>query len=118
MMTENTLLRDLIKNLPKFKGKGYRVSTGFSNKVSAFDIIKFESIELGNFQEYQHISQEIMEKLKHISAKDIVWVTKTKNDATRYGKMEDINEVYDLGTNPKIIAEDGDGGFLVLKSTK
>ena len=103
------------QNIPKFKGIAYRADSGYSHSPSdtAYDVVKFESEELGNKGEYAHLSKEIIEKLKDIPAKDIVWVTKTKAKASEYGE---VDKVYDLGDNPRIIAEDGDGGFLVLKS--
>lgn len=110
-----------LNSLPDFKGKAYRVDTGFiqGNKTSALDVINFEENELGN-KEYGHLSSEQRNALKNYNAKDIVWVTKLKSDAARYSEG-DISSVEDytnqLGDNPKIITEDGDGGYLVFRGT-
>ncbi len=101
-------------DLPKFEGTGYRADTGFSQDpgTTAYDVVKFESDDSGNIKDFEHLGEGVLETLKGIPAKDVVWVTKDKAVAATYGE---VDEVYDLGDNPKILAEDGDGGFLVLK---
>jgi len=77
--------------------------------------VDFEADELGNedVQIGREKAKELGIDLSQYSHKDIVWVTKSKEDAERYGDAEDVQEVpIESGT---IIAEDGDGGFLILK---
>jgi len=101
------------QNIPKFEDVAYRAETGFTPRGSAFDVVQFERDELGNKEDFAHLSENFVERLKNIQARDVVWVTKTKKVASRYGIAD---KVFDLGENPRIIAEDGDGGFLILKS--
>jgi hypothetical protein len=77
------------------------------------DIIKFEEQELGN-KDYNHLSLQIRKKFSKIRADKAIWVCKTKKDAQQYGKPEIIN----IGKNPKIIAYDYCGGYLILKEEK
>jgi hypothetical protein len=101
-----------LKSLPKWQGKAYRGYTGYENKnLSAFDVIKFESIELGNYKDFKHLTEEILNELHQYPAKNITWVTKSKQIARHYG---DVYEVEDI-QNARIIAEDGDNGYLILK---
>lgn len=104
----------IVEKLPKFEGKAYRAETGFiqDKGTTAADVVKFEEEELGNFEDFKHLTPEVKSELAKYPAKDIAWITKNKEDAETYGV---VDEVYDLGKNPKIIAEDGDGGYLVLK---
>ena len=89
-----------------------RPKAGFSPRGNAYDVVKFEGDELGNIQDFVHLSESFIENLKNVRARDIVWVTKDIKTASRYGTAD---KVFDLGKNPRIIAKDGDGGFLVLK---
>jgi hypothetical protein len=103
--------------LEKTSGTFYRVDTGMtqSRNATAKDIVDFEADELGNedVQIGREKAKELGIDLSQYSHKDIVWVTKSKEDAERYGAPEDVQEVpIENGT---IIAEDGDGGFLILK---
>jgi hypothetical protein len=101
-------------NIPKFQSSAFRVDSGFKAPGSAFDVIEYAKNEEGNVEEYSHLSLSLLRALKTVPAKDIIWVTKTKNDAKRYADMGEIEQVTHLGKNARIIAEDGDGGFLVL----
>jgi len=110
---ESKKLNESLRDLPVWNGIGYRVPSGFRERnATAADVIKFEMEEHGNVEEYQHLDKQTMEELNKYSFDDIVWVTKTKKDATRYGNIEDIESIQI--TNGRLIAEDGDGGYLVL----
>jgi hypothetical protein len=94
-----------------FKGKAFRAETGFRHgeETTAQDIINFETIELGN----AHILRQAKETgidLAKIPAGQVIWVTKTRKAAERYGEPKEI----DLGGNPPILATDGEGGYLVF----
>ena len=99
-----------MNNLPLYIGKAWRAESNliFGGKT-ILDIIKFEEQELGN-KDYDHLSLKIRKKLSKITADKAVWVCKTKQDAMQYGKAE----IIDIGKNPKIIAEDNCGGYLIL----
>jgi len=103
--------------LEKTSGIFYRVDTGMtqSKNATAKDIVDFEADELGNedVQIGREKAKEMGIDLSQYSHKDIVWVTKSKEAAERYGASEDVQEVpIQSGT---VIAEDGDGGYLILK---
>jgi len=102
-----------LNSLPKYKGKAYRGMTLYNNyKLTAFDVIKFESVELGNYKDFKHLTIQMLDELHQYPASDIVWVTKDKTIAGHYGE---VKEVY--GThNARIIATDGDNGYLILKT--
>lgn len=125
--TQETALKDSAGH-PIWQGVAYRVETGnlsISHRDSAADIINFERDELENTSETDHLTKEEMEYLKGRSSEDLVWVTKTKKDAARYaledlGKevtQTEINMVDEpfIPPNSVILAEDGDGGYLILK---
>jgi hypothetical protein len=98
--------------LPIYKSKAYRAESNLLVRgYTALDVIRFEERELGNVEDFKHLSKSMRKKLSKISSKEIVWVCKTKEEANDYGEAEQI----DIGKNPKIIAEDNCGGYLVLK---
>jgi len=108
----NTNCKELsiLKSLPCFEGKAYRVDYGlpYGRGVTAYDVIRYEEEELGN---NNNVSQAILAALKKIPAPGIVWVTKNIEDAKVYG--DNVQEV-PLDEGSRIIGEDGDGGYLVL----
>lgn len=81
--------------------------------MTAFDIVMYEKKELGNSVQFKHLTKNDLLELKKYSGNSIVWVTKNKRDAGRYKDYGEMHEV--TFVNPKIIAEDGDGGYLVLE---
>ena len=100
-----------LKSLPKWRGKAYRGYTGYSNGIlTAFNVIEFECVELGNYKDFKHLTEEMLNELHQYPASSIVWVTKTKKDAEYYGKVYEID-----GDNARIIATDGDNGYLILQ---
>jgi hypothetical protein len=107
-----------IEKLKDFTGKAYRVdieNIGIPNKATAGDIVRFEREELGNTMD---VPDELLGELDGYSHRDIVWVTRTRDDARFYlseGMMaRDISSFY-LPANSKIVADDGQGGYLVLR---
>ncbi len=102
-----------LMTLPLFRGKGYRAETfNFPKQGFALDLIKYDESELGNVDEFRHLTAEMRRALATVPIRDITWVTKSRKAAEKYG---DPDEVYDRGRSPRIIAKDGDGGFLILK---
>ena len=100
-----------LKALPKWQGKAFRADTGYRNTgKTAFDVVKFECTELGNFGDFEHLTEEMLNELHQYPASSIVWVTKTKKDAEYYGKVYEID-----GDNARIITTDGDNGYLILQ---
>ena len=100
-----------------FEGKAYRVdieNIGIPRGATAGDVVRFEEEELGN---ELGVTDEVLRQLDRYSASDVVWVTKKKEDAKYYLSegmtMADITTI-DLGKG-RIVAEDGQGGFLVLR---
>lgn len=99
-----------------------------TRKATAADVVRFEQDELDN---RLGVSAETIQELEKHSASDVVWVTKLKEDAARYGVEAGMEEaitpkqieelVDDISAQVeggKIIATDGEGGYLVLKPTK
>jgi hypothetical protein len=101
----------IFESLPRFEGKAYRVDYGlpYGRGVTAYDVIRYEERELGN---NNNVPRSILAALKKIPAPGIVWVTKNIEDAKVYGA--NVQEV-SLDEGSRIIGEDGDGGYLVLK---
>ena len=98
--------------LPIFSGQAWRADTGLLIKgKTALEVVEFEEQELGNTDDFKHLSAELRATLATIPASEIVWVTKRKKDADRYGEAERV----DLGEAALVLAEDGDGGYLILK---
>ena len=101
----------IFESLPRFEGKAYRVDYGlpYGRGVTAYDVIRYEERELGNDN---NVPRSILFALKKVPATGIVWVTKNIEDAKVYGN--NIQEVL-LDEDSRIIGEDGEGGYLVLK---
>lgn len=91
-----------------YKGKAYRSPTGFKVDGTAADVVRYEQEELGN---NLGVSKEQLKELEKHPSSDIVWVTRTKAEAARYGGPEEIDV-----TGGKIIADIGPDGVLVLKA--
>ncbi len=94
----------------RFLGPAWRAETGYRHSVAdtAADVVNYEQNELGN---PLGVPAETVAELHNRPAGDLVWVTRTRKAAGRYG----YPEKYLLPAGSKAIAEDGDGGFLVLK---
>jgi len=102
---------NIFKSLPCFEGKAYRVDYDlpYGRGVSAYDVIKYEEEELGNDN---NVPRAILSALKKVPGPGLVWVTKNIEDAKVY--RDNVQEVL-LDEGSRIIGEDGEGGYLVLK---
>lgn len=91
------------------KNPFWRTVTGYHHEkgVTAGDVVRYEQQELGN--DYG-ITEKQLKELDRYPAWCLVWVTKKKKDAKRYGRPQ----LFDVGKDYKVIAEDGDGGYLIL----
>jgi hypothetical protein len=103
---------------PLLEGKTYRVhieNWGIPGKATAADVVRFEEAELGN---KYNLSDSLLKELDNYNQRDTMWVTKEKVDAEYYLSdgmtEEDISEI-DLPKGSRIIAEDGQGGYLILR---
>jgi len=96
----------------------YRVPSGFENsrETTAKDVIDFEDKEYGNTGEAngaRRIAAENNIDLSKVPARDVIWVTRTKTAARRYG-----SDIWDEPIeNALILVDDGDNGYLVLKNS-
>lgn len=99
-----------VMSAPVYEGPAFRVDTGFTNdkNVMASDVVRYEQTELGNDL---GVGSGLLAELDKVPATDLVWVTKSSEDAARYG--DDVQQ-FELQPGARIIAEDTDGGFLVL----
>ena len=79
--------------------------------MTAFDVIQYESRELGNYADFKHLNKTMLKELKSYPADDLIWVTKEKRTAKHYGEVC-LLFIPDIA---RIIAEDGDNGYLILK---
>jgi len=101
-----------VAKLPTWEGKAYRSETGYKHEKgdTAEDVANYEQKELGN---KLGVTNAVLAELKNYPATDLVWVTKTKGAAGRYGTPADIA----LPQGSRIIGTDGEGGYLVLKQS-
>ena len=104
---------DEFMDLPEFIGIAYRAETGFSNRdATVKDVIDFECNELENHEDFAHLSVWIRSALAGVPAYYAKWVTKTEDEALPYGEPDEI-----FYSEPGVVlAEDGDGGYLVLEN--
>ena len=95
-------------------GPVYRSCSGYRHgrDTTAADIIKYETEDLGNAYLAEQIPTRLRSELSRRSGNDLVWVTKTKAAAERYG--DEITELQ-LPEGSVVLACDKDDGFLVLK---
>jgi len=100
-----------------YKGEAYRAESGLLAKgKTAQEIVDFEAKELGNVDvkgKAEELAKELGIELKNVSERDIVWVANTLEKAQDYG--EDAEKV-EISKDNIILAEDGDGGFLILQN--
>lgn len=80
---------------------------------SALDVIAFEEQKLGNTADFAHLAPLARAALAKIGSSDVVWVARKRSAAARYGDVRPV----DIGKHARVIAEDGDGGLLVLCSS-
>ena len=103
-----------------YSGKAYRVDSGFWHErgTTAGDVVRFERDELENIDDFAHITDEKLAELDKYPAKNVVWVTKTYEDAKRYSTEPDFSDIDEFDLTGEILGEDGDGGYLVfMKNT-
>lgn len=93
-----------------WEGPAYRAESGYTHDKgqTAADVVNYEQQTLGN---QLGVTDKVLAELKNRPANDVVWVTKTKTAARRYGP----ESLHELPEGSRVLAEDGDGGFLVLK---
>jgi hypothetical protein len=92
-------------SLPDFIGTAWRVDGGLvAGGSTAGDVIRFEIEELGNGDEYKHLTPEMWETLDGMESHDIVWVCKTREDALRYGEEpESLKSLPALKSLPRMV---------------
>ncbi len=92
----------------RWKGPAYRAETGYRHDPgqTAGDVVRYEQEELGN--DYG-IGKDRLTYLDRFPAQAIKWVAKSKRVAAHYNGASPIDVEGHI-----IIAEDGDGGYLVL----
>lgn len=91
-----------------YKGPAYRAETGYKPTGTAADVVRHEQEVLGNDL---GITDEQLVELEKRPASDVVWVTRTEEEAKRYGKPEEIKV-----QGGEILADIGPDGVLVSKS--
>lgn len=106
-----------IAKAKEFIGFAYRVdieNIGIPRDATAADVIRFEREELGNTFD---VPDKLLSELDNYRYKDVIWVTHTIEDAEVYLSEgmtpKDISK-FRLPPGSKIIAEDQQGGFLIL----
>jgi hypothetical protein len=87
----------------------WRAESGFCHEAdtTAAAVIRYEQDELANAL---GITAAFIAELQNYSASSLLWVTFTRHDAARYGEPERII----IAGQVFVIAEDGEGGFLIL----
>jgi len=97
---------------------GYRAGDSETSKLSgtALDVVNHQEEKVnGSFG----LSDSTRVLLSQYPANAIVWVTRTKEDAVKYDPEELFGPIQEIRfTNPLIIAEDGEDGYLVLELEK
>ena len=100
----------------KFEGEAYRAESGLLTKgKTAQEIVDFEAKELGNIdvkEKAEELAKKLGIELKNIPEKDVIWVADTLEKAQDYGKAEKV----EITKDNVILAEDGDGGYLLLNN--
>lgn len=96
----------------------FRVDSGMTlpKSTTALDVVMFERDENGNVEEMD-VALDIAKRnnidLSKYNWREIVWVTKTREDALRYVTNKEPIDVFVIN-NALILADDGDNGFLIL----
>ena len=95
----------------------WRVESGHRHDrgATAWDVVTYESEELGNVYLRQQTETVCREgELRERAAADLIWVTRTRVAARRYGSA--VEKVV-LPAGSRVIAIDRDGGLLVLRGS-
>jgi len=84
----------------------WRSPTGFIHNGSAADVVRYEQNknDLG-------ITPEFISKLEHLHATRLMWVSLTKEAASRYG----VPYPFELQKDDTIIATNGKGLLILLR---
>lgn len=92
--------------------KFWRAESGYTHDrgTTALDVINYESEILGN-KDIEESAQKLKIDFSKYSAKNIVWVAKTKKQASRYGEPYP----YEMPENSVIVAKTEDNEFLILR---
>lgn len=94
---------------PQWSEPAYRQGpSAVPSDVSAADVLRYEIEELGNSINFD---MSRIGELEAIPGNRLVWVTKTRKDAERYGSDP---ETINLPRGSETIATDQEGGYLVL----
>ena len=95
---------------PEFVGQAWRARQGFKQDpgTSAYDVLKYEELELGN--KVMPVSKQARDELATRPAEEVVWVTRTREEALRYG--EDV-EAISLPRGARMLEDLGEEGALV-----
>lgn len=88
------------------------MDTGFRPTGTAGDVIRYEQEELGNDYGLNP------KKYDKYPAAQVIWACKFRKDALRYKEWGNP-ESFDIPDGTfEILAEDGDGGYLILMKDK
>jgi len=106
--------RATVQTAQEFSGRAFRADTGFQAGGTALDVINFEADDLGN----EHVRQQALAAaravgvdLANVPAQGIMWVTRTRDDASRFGdQIRELN--FPVGSIA--LADLGSDGVLVL----
>lgn len=104
----------------KWAGPAWRAESGFTHErgATALDVVNFEAEDLGNEDtRKQALSTGI--DLSKIPADDVVWVGEKKSVVSQYtaeGRVP-VTKV-DLPKHAVVLADDGEGGYLVYRGDK
>ena len=113
-----------MKILKKYIGSAYRVDSGFTPPGSAADVVRFETIELGN---ELGISADTLTALESYPASAVCWVARDVHTAMRYigdaayrsnlgAAANDLVDTVHV-TGWVILYEDGDGVLVWDKAS-
>lgn len=98
------------RGINRWRRPVYRAFTGFKHDLNttAADVVRYETADLDNDI---GVDPVLIPYLKTVPASRVVWVTRTPEEAQRYG---DVVEDVELGAGAWTIGKDGEGGYLIL----
>jgi hypothetical protein len=106
-------MQDYPQYLPgqNVEGAFYRALTGFrhESRTTASDVVKYEAEELGNTDIAQQ-AQEMGMDLSVWPAERLMWVSRTREAAARYGEPRQV----EIPLGSKIVATTKEGDLLIL----
>lgn len=102
-----------------YKGEAWRAESDLLVRgKSAKDIVDFEAMELGN-EDIRRQAESLGIDLSAIPARDVIWVTSTKEAAEHYSMEGEIPvEQIDIPKNAIILATDYEDGYLIWMKSK